>query len=121
MQPVQAHQQAAQNIISQQLQTTSIPKRFTQSMKEIWDLQHRLSRRQGKRAERLFEHPRFRAAYDFVLMREEAGEDLHGLGKWWTRYQEESVEGREAMVEKLGQGRGQNRRRRPRRRKPNQD
>lgn len=121
MQPVQAHQQAAQNIISQQLQTTSIPKRFTQSMKEIWDLQHRLSRRQGKRAERLFEHPRFRAAYDFVLMREEAGEDLQGLGQWWTRYQEETPEGRETMVAKLGQGRGQNRRRRPRRRKPNQD
>ncbi len=119
MQPVQAHQQAAQNIVSQQLQTTSIPKRFTQSMREIWDLQHRLSRRQGKRAERLFEHPRFRAAYDFVLMREEAGENLNGLGKWWTRYQEQDTEGREAMVAKLGQGKGQSKRRRsPRKRKP---
>lgn len=119
MQPVLAHQQAAQNIISLQLQTTSIPKRFTQSMREIWDLQHRLSRRQGKRAERLFEHPRFRAAYDFVLMREEAGEDLQGLGKWWTRYQEEETEGREAMVAKLGQSKGPSRRKRPaRRRKP---
>jgi len=113
MQPVLAHQQAAQNIVSLQLQTTSIPKRFTQSMREIWDLQHRLSRRQGKRAERLFEHPRFRAAYDFVLMREEAGEDLKGLGKWWTRYQEEEAEGREAMVAKLGQSKGQSRRKRP--------
>jgi poly(A) polymerase len=119
MQPVLAHQQAAQNIVSLQLQTTSIPKRFTQSMREIWDLQHRLSRRQGKRAERLFEHPRFRAAYDFVLMREEAGEDLQGLGKWWTRYQEEETEGREAMVAKLGQSKGPSRRKRPaRRRKP---
>lgn len=118
MPPVQAHQQAAQNVVSLQLQTTSIPKRFTQSMREIWDLQHRLSRRQGKRAERLYEHPRFRAAYDFVLMREEAGEDLQGLGQWWTQYQDVSPEEREAMVAKLGQAKGGNRRRRRPRRKP---
>ncbi|WP_439136177.1 polynucleotide adenylyltransferase PcnB [Pseudomaricurvus sp.] len=117
MKPVQAHQQAAQNVVSAQLRTTSIPKRFTQGMKEIWDLQHRLPRRQGKRAERLHEHPRFRAGYDFVLMREQAGEDLEGLGQWWTRYQDVDEAERENMVAKLGSA-GQPRKRRPRRRKP---
>lgn len=121
MQPVQAHQQAAQNIVTAQLQTTSIPKRFTQSMREIWDLQHRLPRRQGKRAERLFEHPRFRAAYDFVLMREQAGEDLNGLGQWWTDYQDVDETGREQMVAKLDRAKGPAKRRRPRRKKPSGD
>ncbi len=115
--PVQAAQQAAQNIVNLQLQATSIPKRFTQGMREIWDLQHRLERRQGKRAERTFEHPRFRAAYDFVLMREQAGEDLKGLGQWWTEYQETDENGRERLVATLGSGNSQ-KRRRPRRRKP---
>ncbi|NIB42899.1 polynucleotide adenylyltransferase PcnB [Pseudomaricurvus alkylphenolicus] len=118
MPPVQASAEAAQNVISQQLQRTSIPKRFTQGMKEIWDLQHRLTRRQGKRAERIFEHPRFRAAYDFVLLREQAGEDLEGLGDWWTRYQDVDADERTRMSEKIsGPGGGANRRRR-RRRKP---
>ncbi|GAB3105184.1 polynucleotide adenylyltransferase PcnB [Aestuariicella hydrocarbonica] len=114
MKPVQAHQQAAQNVISRQLQTTSIPKRFTLGMREIWDLQHRLPRRQGSRAARLYEHPRFRAAYDFVLMREEAGEDLQGLGTWWTRYQDADENEREIMVAKLQSGKKQPRKRRPR-------
>jgi poly(A) polymerase len=114
--PVKAHQNAAQNVISAQLSHTAIPKRFLQTTREIWDLQGRLPRRQGKKAERLFEHPRFRAAYDFVLLREQAGENLGGLGDWWTRYQEVSFEEREAMVNKLQEPRGKKPRRR--RRKP---
>jgi len=115
--PVKAHQLAAQNVIQKQIQHTSIPKRFTRGMREIWELQHRLSRRQGKRAESLVAHPRFRAAYDFVLLREQAGENLDGLGDWWTVYQDADTETRAAMVEKLGRGSG-NGKRRPRRRKP---
>ena len=118
MKPAQAHQQAAHTVIARQLQTTSIPKRFTQGMKEIWDLQARLPRRQGARAERLFEHPRFRAAYDFVLMREEAGEDLHGLGDWWTRYQECDPEEREQMAVKVDSNKGSTRKAPPRKRRP---
>src|SRR5690606_39648650 len=82
-----AYLQAAQTVISQQLSHTSLPKRFLMPMREIWDLQYRLPQRQGLRALRLLEHPRFRAAYDFLLMREAAGESLDGLGTWWTRFQ----------------------------------
>ncbi len=120
--PVKAHQQAAQNVVQKQIEHTAIPKRFTQGMREIWELQHRLPKRQGKRAESLVEHPRFRAAYDFVLLREQAGENLEGLGKWWTIYQDADTDIRAAMVEKLGQGKSDsNRKRRPRRRKPSTD
>lgn len=111
-----AHQQAAQDIIARQIQATSIPKRFTQTMREIWELQSRLDRRQGNRAQRLFEHPRFRAAYDFLLMREQAGENLQGLGAWWTHYQEVDTTERLQMVAQLGSGT----RKRKKRRKPQQ-
>lgn len=101
--PVQNWNQAAQDVISQQLTRTSIPKRFLIPMREIWDLQQRLPNRLGMRALRLLDHPRFRAAYDFLLMREDAGEPLDGLGSWWTHYQAVGDEEREAMVKALTQ------------------
>ena len=109
--PAQAHQQAVQNVLSAQLQVIAIPKRFTQTMKEIWELQQRLPKRLGKRAERMIEHPRFRAAYDFVLLREQAGEDLGGLGQWWTQYQHADTVARQQMVDALGSGKGGKKRR----------
>ncbi|WIO73782.1 polynucleotide adenylyltransferase PcnB [Porticoccaceae bacterium LTM1] len=114
-----AQQHAAAQAIEQQLQYIAIPRRFTTPMKEIWDLQDRLPRRAGKRAERLLEHPRFRAAYDFVLMREESGEDLSGLGNWWTLFQEAGEEKRRTMVQALNDGDRKPRRRRRKPRKHN--
>lgn len=114
MSPLQAQNQAAHQVIGDQLAHTAIPKRFTSTIREIWDLQLRLPRRQGSRAERLFEHPRFRAAYDFVLLREEAGENLEGLGSWWTRYQECDERGREKLQQELPKAGGNKPRRRRR-------
>ena len=90
MPPVPALNQAAMQVVANQCTHTAIPKRFTIPMREIWDLQHRLERRQPKRVEELVAHPRFRAAYDFLLLREESGENLGGAGRWWTRYQKEN-------------------------------
>jgi poly(A) polymerase len=114
-----ALQLASQGVVSQQLAHTSIPKRFLIPMREIWLLQLRLPRRDGRRAYGLLDHPRFRAAYDFLLLREDAGEDLGGLGMWWTRFQSADESEREAMVKALGgAGKGRRKRRNPRRRKP---
>jgi len=82
-----ALQQAGQLALQQQIQFISIPKRFSLMMKEIWEYQIRLKKIQGKKPHQLIEHPRFRAAYDFLLLREQAGEDLDGLGSWWTKFQ----------------------------------
>ncbi len=79
--------QATSEALRDQLPHISIPKRFTLMMKEIWELQIRLEKIQGKKPLALIEHPRFRAAYDFLLLREQAGEDLKGLGQWWTDFQ----------------------------------
>jgi poly(A) polymerase len=83
----QAQHIAADSVISQLVTRITLPKRFSAPMKEIWQLQFRLANRAGSRAEKIFTHPRFRAAYDFVLLREASGENLDGLGQWWTDYQ----------------------------------
>lgn len=85
--PHQIFQQAAQEVLMEQLQYTAVPKRFTIATKEIWDLQSRLMRDNKRSIESSYNHPRFRAAYDFLLLREEAGEDLGGRGEWWTQFQ----------------------------------
>jgi poly(A) polymerase len=101
MPPIPAMQEAAQNLITEQCQRTAIPKRFSMPIREIWDMQERLPRRQGKRADLLLENPRFRAGYDFLLLREDAGEDLGGLGDWWTDYQDATDSERRSMIREL--------------------
>ena len=117
---IQALQQAGDEIIAAQIQRVSLPKRFSLQTREIWVMQARLKRRNGKRAERLFEMTRFRAAYDFLLLRAETGEDeLQPLAEWWTEYQEVNAEGRGAMANKAPAGStgGVKKRRRRRRKK----
>jgi poly(A) polymerase len=64
-------------------------------------MQERLPRRSGKRADLLLENPRFRAGYDFLLLRESAGEQTNGLGDWWTDYQDCTDSERRAMIREL--------------------
>jgi poly(A) polymerase len=67
-------------------------------MREIWEMQLRLEKPRGKKAVELVESRRFRAAYDFLLLREQAGEDCGGLGAWWTELQTLDREARFAMA-----------------------
>ncbi|MBB3104939.1 polynucleotide adenylyltransferase PcnB [Azomonas macrocytogenes] len=111
--PIPAMQEAAHDLIWEQCQRTSIPKRFTIPMREIWDMQERLPRRHGRRADQLLENPRFRAGYDFLLLRESAGEKTSGLGDWWTDYQEATGSERREMIRNLDdEGRSNTRKRR---------
>ena len=55
-------------------------------MREIWDMQQRLTVTAGKRPLRLLDHPRFRAGYDFLLLRAEADEQAAELADWWNRF-----------------------------------
>jgi len=114
--PVYTLQQAAGETIHRACQRVAIPRRFSMPMREIWELQLRLPRRGGSQAQRLMENPRFRAGYDFLLLREDAGELEPGLGDWWTRYQDADEHKRQEMSSKVRQpGRRRGRRRRPRR------
>ncbi len=123
--PYQALQRAAQKVISEQVKRIGIPKRFSVPMQEIWEMQFQLDRRNGGRAERLLEQARFRAAYDFLLLREHAGESMGGLGQWWTDYQAADTEQRQNMVRQLESTEGKSGQRRRRggrqRRAPRKD
>src|SRR5690606_23046472 len=116
---IPAQQQATHELLAEQCQHTAIPKRFSIPLREIWDMQPRLERRNGRRADQLLEHPRFRAAYDFLLLREAAGEETGGLGQWWTRYQDVGADERRRMIQQLSSRDPAGKRGRPRRkRKP---
>ncbi len=76
----------------------AIPRRYDAVMKEIWSLQPRFEQRSGQRPFRLLEHPRFRAAYDFMLLRADSGELAEEISDWWTDFQQVGQEEREAML-----------------------
>ena len=86
-------------MIVEQNKVVTIPKRFTQVMREIWLMQHRFSKRSGNRAYHLLEHPRFRAAYDFLALRALVGDESMELTQWWTTFQEVDAETQETMVQ----------------------
>jgi poly(A) polymerase len=109
-----ALQQAIQSTLERQLRHTSIPRRFSQPMREIWELQSRLPRRDGRRVQNLLEHPRLRAAYDFLLLREQAGEAIGDLGQWWTEFLDADEEQRANLLRKVTPRSADGRRRRSR-------
>lgn len=104
---------AMTDVINRQLERIMIPKRFTTPIRDIWHLQRRFLKRHGRRAYVTLEHPRFRAAYDFLLIRGEIeGGDLQELAQWWTEFQEVTPEKRKKMVNvSRGDGKPSRRRR----------
>ncbi|MBS1222577.1 MAG: poly(A) polymerase, partial [Proteobacteria bacterium] len=78
-------QEAAERVVQAQIRHTALPRRYSLPMREIWELQQRLTVTTGKRPLRLLDHPRFRAGYDFLLLRAEADEQAAELADWWTR------------------------------------
>jgi poly(A) polymerase len=79
----------------------SIPKRFSLGVREMFALQPRLEHPRGRRALRTLEHPRFRAAYDLLLLRAQLGMASQETADWWTRLQEASAEERGRMADGL--------------------
>ncbi len=112
--PQPALQQAATEVLAQQRQQVSIPKRFSYQMRDIWAMQHRFEQRGGQRPHRLMAHKRFRAAYDFLLLRAESGETSMELAEWWTKFQEVTEEERDQMTR---EHKGGQKRRRPRKKR----
>ncbi len=108
--------ECAEEVVQAQCGLTAIPRRVSGVSKEIWEMQQRLQRRDRRSANYCFEHPRFRAAYDFLLLREQSGEDTGGVGEWWTAFQEVDADERAQMLEQLSARPGKRRRRRRSRR-----
>ncbi len=96
-----ALQDAATEVLDRQHEITAIAKRFSLVMREMWALQHRFAQRTPSRAEKLLSLPRFRAAFDLLALRAEAGEPLQELVDWWQQYQDADVEGRHALLRQV--------------------
>ena len=121
--PVQALLLAADAEGDAQQRRVAIPRRITTPMKEMMVMQLRLQRIRGRRVLGLLDHPRFRAAYDFLCLRARVGDADPGLAEFWTELQRLEGQERVAKVESAAQQGGEQarkprRRRRPRRRKP---
>lgn len=126
VQAAEAQRRAADRVTVHQLNTIALPRRFSLPMQEIWLLQARFSSRQRKRVMRTLAHPRFRAAYDFLLLRQVAS-DGHGEdAAFWREAQDDPDNAIALHPDSPGEGDGGNadgdtgapRKRRRRKRKP---
>ena len=104
---------AADEAIAVQAKRTSMPRRFTAMARDIWTMQPRLENRRPRRVGATIAHPRFRAAYDFLCLRGEAGEPVADRAAWWTAAQQDRGEGPDESPPRVP---GQRRRRRSQRR-----
>lgn len=96
--PIPALHMAMNEVIDTQAEKLAIHKRYSSTMKEIWGLQPRFEQRAGRRPFSLLEHPRYRAGYDFLLLRCASGEMPAELGEWWTTFANAVGAEREAML-----------------------
>ncbi|GFD69053.1 poly(A) polymerase I [Alteromonas sp. KUL156] len=98
---------ASGEVISRQTQRIMIPKRFSTVIRDIWILQQRLPKRFGRRAFQLLTHPKFRAGYDFLLVRGQTeGGDLLELAQWWTHFQHADNGKQKGMLNALRKSEG---------------
>ena len=85
-------------VLDSQAEKLAITRRIAGDIKDIWALQPRFESRAGKRPYALLEQQRFRAGYDFLLLRAESGEVPQELAEWWTDFIDADGEGRAAML-----------------------
>ncbi|AMN48606.1 polynucleotide adenylyltransferase PcnB [Psychrobacter sp. P2G3] len=104
----EAQMHAAGKVIDRQRIKTAIPKFAEQFIRDIWILQPKLAAPRSKQIVQLSEHPRFRAGFDFLLLREQCGDAEHplsestnGMGDWWQTYQTLSEQGQQQAIDEF--------------------
>jgi poly(A) polymerase len=90
-------------VLREQQKLTAVPRKFNSYIKDIWVLQLKLHSRIKSQPYKTIRHPRFRAAYDFLLVRERASADKSGLGKWWTDFQKNDDSLRGSLISRLNE------------------
>ena len=104
--PIPALMAAIDLALDEQSEQLAIQKRFIADMREIWSLQPRFERRTGSQPYRLLEHIRYRAGFDFLMLRTDAGEIEPELVAWWDRFADGSPNERDTMIADLARGPG---------------
>lgn len=112
----------AGKILRRAKQNLAFTQLITQTVLDIWLLQFQLIGRRQQQIYHLAQHPRFRAAYDFVCLRAEDEDALKPIANWWTQWQQETDENREQLIQALPKSRSMQRKKRryPAKRKPTQ-
>ena len=90
-------------VLREQQKLTAVPRKFNSYIKDIWVLQLKLHSRIKSQPYKTIRHPRFRAAYDFLLVREKASSDKNGLGKWWTDFQKNDDSLRGSLIARMNE------------------
>ena len=90
-------------VLRKQQKITAIPRKFNSYIKDIWILQLKLHSRIGKQPYKTLRHPRFRPAFDFMLIREKSSGKKRNLGKWWTSFQNNDDNKRKLLIDSLKQ------------------
>lgn len=112
--PIPGLYKAMDDVLGSQAEKLAITRRIAADIKDIWALQPRFEQRAGRRPFALLEHPRFRAGYDFLLLRGAAGEVEEHLGQWWTDFQNaDGPERTEMLVPEKANPAKRRRRRKP--------
>jgi poly(A) polymerase len=89
---------AMDDVLAVQAEKLAITRRVAGDIKDIWSLQPRFEQRSGKRPYGVLEQPRFKAGYDFLLLRAESGEVENELAQWWTDFMNRDGDARAAML-----------------------
>jgi len=114
--PIPALHLAADEVLDSQTEKLALQRKIGSDMRDIWAMQPRFERRNGKNPYKLLEHVRFRAGYDFLLLRCASGEIDQELGDWWTAfYEADEVTRAELVTAAAASGTGTKRKRAPRR------
>ena len=96
---IPALMQAIDSVLDEQSERLAIQRRYQADMRELWSMQPRFDRRSGQMPYKLLEHLRFRAAYDFLLLRCQSGEAPEHIGIWWTEFSEGDADTRADLIE----------------------
>ncbi len=108
---------ASAEVLFKQTTRIMIPKRFSVPVRDIWHLQLRLQNRQGRRCMQLLNHPKFRAAFDFLSLRGEVeGGHLMEIAEWWKSFQEVGADEKSNMLKALAPSSRPRRKRRSKKR-----
>ena len=109
--PAEARAQAGLDVLKRQATRTIIPRFAETFIREVWEMQTRLLNPKPQQIEALAGHARFRAGFDFLLLREKSGDDsTQGMGLWWDQYQLMTPDEKERAISQYNRQRAKNRR-----------
>ncbi|CAN0604146.1 unnamed protein product, partial [Ectocarpus sp. 12 AP-2014] len=109
--PAEARAQAGLDVLKRQATRTVIPRFAETFIREVWEMQTRLLNPKPQQIEALAGHARFRAGFDFLLLREKSGDSsTQGMGEWWEHYQSLNADQKEVVISQYNRQRAKTRR-----------